>query len=378
MKLLHLSDLHLGKRVNGFSMLEDQVYILSQILDIVQREKPHCILIAGDIYDRSVPAMEAVGVLDDFLVSLSHEHIPVFIISGNHDSAERLAFGSRLMKSCQLHISPVYDGTLTPITLEDDHGPVDFYLLPFVKPSQLRHLLGDDSIETYTDAVSRSLAAADVDKTHRNVLLTHHFVTGAQRCDSEELSVGGMDNVDACVFADFDYVALGHLHGPQSVQRSTIRYCGSPLKYSFSEANQKKSVTVVNLHEKGNVECATVPLQPLRDMVELRGSYLELTAKTYYDGLDCQAYIRVILTDENDVPDAIGRLRNIYPNLMRLDYDNLRTRAKADMPLLDETKNLSPMDMANQLYTQQNGGPMSPEQEAYLSALIAEIWEECL
>lgn len=376
MKLFHLSDLHLGKRVNGFSMVEDQVHIMAQILDIIRQERPHGVLIAGDVYDRSVPSTEAVGLLDDFLVALSHEKIPVFISSGNHDSAERLAFGGRLMEAHQMYISPVYDGNLKPISLEDEHGILDVYLLPFAKPVQVRHLFPAREIESYTDAVACSLSQIPVDKSRRNVLLAHQFVTGATRCDSEELSVGGTDNVDVSVFDDFDYVALGHIHGPQSVGRETVRYSGSPLKYSFSEAHHTKSITVIDLAEKGDIALSTISLKPLRDMVELRGTYMELTAKSFYDGMDCQDYIRITLTDEDDVPDAVGRLRSIYPNLMRLDYDNRRTRAGKAMPELTEGETLSPLDFFAQLYQQQNDSPLSEEQTDYLTALMATVWEE--
>ncbi len=375
MKLFHLSDLHLGKRVNGFSMVEDQAHIMAQILDIIRKEKPQGVLIAGDVYDRSVPSTEAVGLLDDFLVALSQENIPVFIISGNHDSAERLAFGGRLMEAHQMYISPVYHGVLKPTTLEDEHGFVDLYLLPFAKPVQVRHLFEEATIESYTDAVACSLSQITLDKSRRNVLLAHQFVTGATRCESEELSVGGTDNVDASVFDDFDYVALGHLHGPQSVGRETVRYIGSPLKYSFSEAKHTKSITVVELGEKGDATISTIPLTPLRDMVELRGTYMELTAKSFYDGLDCQDYIRITLTDEDDVPDAVGRLRTIYPNLMRLDYDNRRTRAGRAMPELTQGETLSPLDFFAQLYEQQNDSPLSEEQTAYLTTLVERVWE---
>ena len=310
MKLIHLSDLHLGKRVNEFSMLEDQRYILSEILDIIDREAPDGILIAGDIYDKSVPSAEAVALLDDFLVRLSARNLQVFLISGNHDSAERMAFGGRLMAGSGIHMAPVYNGTTAPLTLTDIHGPVDLYLLPFLKPAHVRRCFPDQEITSYTDAVKAAIDAMPLDTTRRNVLVTHQFVTGAARCDSEDLSVGGSDNVDAAVFAPFDYVALGHIHGPQQVGRETIRYCGTPLKYSFSEARHKKSLTVVELEEKGHVTVRTVPFHPLRDLVELRGTYEELTLRDFYESAGYrQDYVHITLTDEDDIPDAVGKLR---------------------------------------------------------------------
>ena len=377
MKLIHLSDLHLGKRVNEFSMLEDQRYILSEILDIIDREAPDGILIAGDIYDKSVPSAEAVALLDDFLVRLSARNLQVFLISGNHDSAERMAFGGRLMAGSGIHMAPVYNGTTAPLTLTDIHGPVDLYLLPFLKPAHVRRCFPDQEITSYTDAVKAAIDAMPLDTTRRNVLVTHQFVTGAARCDSEDLSVGGSDNVDAAVFAPFDYVALVHIHGPQQVGRETIRYCGTPLKYSFSEARHKKSLTVVELEEKGHVTVRTVPLHPLRDLVELRGTYEELTLRDFYESAGYrQDYVHITLTDEDDIPDAVGKLRIIYPYLMKLDYDNSRTRAGL-LPTddLEDMPRHSPLELLETFYEAQNGQAMSDAQRSYARDLIEHIWE---
>ena len=377
MKLIHLSDLHLGKRVNEFSMLEDQRYILKQILTIIDQEAPDGVLIAGDVYDRPVPSAEAVTLLDDFLVELARRGAPVFLISGNHDSPERLSFAGRLVEERHIYLSPVYDGTVHPVTLTDQWGEVDVFLLPFVKPVHLRRCFPEETIESYTDAVRCAVAHMDLNPARRNVLVTHQFVTGAQRCESEELSVGGSDNVDALVFAPFDYVALGHIHGPQNVDGERVRYCGTPLKYSFSEARHQKSVTVAELGPKGNLTVRTVPLTPRRDMLELRGTYLEVSAREFYQNLDREAYIRVTLTDEEDVPDAMGKLRILYPNLMRLDYDNRRTRSGVEMLEAMEVEQQSPLELFASLYEQQNGGPMSPEQREYLTSLMEHVWEEC-
>ena len=377
MKLIHLSDLHLGKRVNEFSMLEDQRYILKQILTIIDQEAPDGVLIAGDVYDRPVPSAEAVTLLDDFLVELARRGAPVFLISGNHDSPERLSFAGRLVEERHIYLSPVYDGTVHPVTLTDQWGEVDVFLLPFVKPVHLRRCFPEETIESYTDAVRCAVAHMDLNPARRNVLVTHQFVTGAQRCESEELSVGGSDNVDASVFAPFDYVALGHIHGPQNIDGERVRYCGTPLKYSFSEARHQKSVTVAELGPKGNLTVRTVPLTPRRDMLELRGTYLEVSAREFYQNLDREAYIRVTLTDEEDVPDAMGKLRILYPNLMRLDYDNRRTRSGVEMLEAMEVEQQSPLELFASLYEQQNGGPMSPEQREYLTSLMEHVWEEC-
>lgn len=376
MKFLHLADLHLGKRVNGFSMLEDQAHILRQILAILDDEQPDGVLIAGDVYDKSVPSVEAVELLDSFLTELRARGVPVLLISGNHDSPERLAFGGRVMDSCGIHISPVYDGALAPVTLHDAFGPVHVWLLPFVKPAHVRRWFPDADIESYTDAVAEAVAHMDIDTAARNVLVTHQFVTGGARSGSEELSVGGTDNVDSGVFAPFDYVALGHLHGAQQIGRPTIRYAGSPLKYSFSEASQHKSVTVVTLGEKGDVQVRTVALTPLRELREIRGSYDELTARSFYEHTTYRSdYLHLILTDEQDVFDAMSRLRTIYPYLMTLDYDNARTRAAGGMSVPAETERRTPLELFEALYKRQNHRPMSEVQRAYIAQLMEQIME---
>ena len=376
MKLIHLSDLHLGKRVNEFSMLEDQLYILTEILQIIDREKPDGVMIAGDVYDKSVPSAEAVALLDDFLVRLAKRDLQVFLISGNHDSPERMAFGGRLMAQSGVHLAPVYDGKVSPITLTDNYGPVNLYLLPFLKPAHVRRCFPEREILTYTDALAAAIEAMGVDPAQRNVLVTHQFVTGAARCDSEEISVGGTDNVDVSVFEPFDYVALGHIHGPQQVGRETVRYCGTPLKYSFSEAKHQKSVTVVELGEKGAVSVRTVPLTPMRDLAELRGTYEELTFRGFYQGTSYpRDYVHITLTDEEDIPDAVSKLRIIYPNLMKLDYDNKRTRAGIVLERAEDQQR-SPLELLEEFYEKQNGQPMGEEQRAFAKNLMERIWEE--
>ena len=376
MKLIHLSDLHLGKRVNEFSMLEDQQYILTEILQIIDREKPDGVMIAGDVYDKSVPSAEAVALLDDFLVRLAKRDLQVFLISGNHDSPERMAFGGRLMAQSGVHLAPVYDGKVRPITLTDNYGPVNLYLLPFLKPAHVRRCFPEREILTYTDALAAAIEAMGVDPAQRNVLVTHQFVTGAARCDSEEISVGGTDNVDVSVFEPFDYVALGHIHGPQQVGRETVRYCGTPLKYSFSEAKHQKSVTVVELGEKGAVSVRTVPLTPMRDLAELRGTYEELTFRGFYQGTSYpRDYVHITLTDEKDIPDAVSKLRIIYPNLMKLDYDNKRTRAGIVLERAEDQQR-SPLELLEEFYEKQNGQPMGEEQRAFAKNLMERIWEE--
>ncbi len=375
MKLIHLSDLHIGKRVNEFSMLEDQEYILTKIINIIDDEKPDALLIAGDVYDKSVPSAEAVQLFDDFLVRLAKRNLQTFIISGNHDSAERLAFGGRLMDSSGIHLSPVYDGKVEATSLEDENGRVDFYMLPFIKPVNVRRFFEEEEIESYTDAVRVAVNNMKIDENVRNVLITHQFVTGAERSDSEEVSVGGSDNVDASIFDSFDYVALGHIHGPQNIGVERIRYCGTPLKYSFSEAKHKKSVTVVELGKKGELEIRTVPLSPKHDMREIKGTYDEITLKENYENTNTKDYMHITLTDEDDIPDAMGKLRSIYPNLMKIDYDNTRTRTSSTLDTIENIEHRSPLDLFAEFYQQQNGQAMSEEQLAFSKQLIESIRE---
>ena len=377
MKFIHLSDLHLGKRVNEFSMIEEQDAILKQILNIIDNESPDGILIAGDIYDKSVPSAEAVQLFDGFLCELAKRHLQVFIISGNHDSPERIAFGSRIMDASGIHLSPVYNGNIEPITMQDDCGNVNIYMLPFVKPSHVRRFYEDEDIVTYTDAMRVAISAMNIDTSARNILVTHQFVTGATTCESEEISVGGTDNVDASVFADFDYVALGHIHGAQNCGSERVRYCGTPLKYSFSEAHHQKSVTVIELGAKDELSIRTVNLTPLHDMSEISGTFAELTDPIYYTANPItENYLHITLTDEDDIPDAIGRLRIIYKNLMRLDYDNTRTRSHNVILGATDTETKSAYELFAEFFEKQNNIAMSDEQSEYMKNLIEKIEEE--
>lgn len=377
---MHLADLHLGKRVNGFSMMEDQEYLLNRILEIMEEEQPDGLLIAGDVYDKTIPPAEAVRLMDDFLTAVAAKHVPVFLISGNHDSAERVAFGHQLMQGSGIWISPVYDGTIRHHTLEDRWGEVNIYLIPFLRPSVVRSFFPDVEIEDYTDALRTIIEDLQVDTSQRNVVLAHQFVTAAgalpETCDSEQLSVGGLDRVDGSVFSPFDYTALGHLHGPQRVGSETIRYAGSPLKYSFSELHQKKSVTVAELRAKGETEIRQIPLQPRREMIELRGTFEEILEEARKKGELQTDYYHMILTDETDVVDALSRLREYYPNIMLLDYDNRRTRSQKEVEQLDRVEERTPGELFAALYEQQNGQEMDSDRKEYLDGLIREIWEE--
>ena len=375
MKFIHLSDLHIGKRIGEFPMDDEQRYILSEILGITEKEKPDCVIIAGDVYDRTIPSTEAVKIFDDFLVSLAEKNTEVFIISGNHDSPERLSFGGRLMDSKGVHISKVYDGNVAPFRVKDGYGEVNIYLLPFVKPVNVRQIFKEEEILTYTDAVRTAVEHMNIDLSARNILVTHQFVTGALRSESEDISVGGTDNVDTSVFDGIDYVALGHLHRPQNVISERIRYCGTPLKYSFSESRDIKSLTIGELREKGDLRIRTCPLVPEHDMVELRGSFEELRnvceKKSYQND-----YIHITLTDEEEIPDAVSRLRSTYMNILKLDYDNARTRSSFVISEAPDSKINDPAQMFAELFELQNGRAMSDEQAELIKEMIEKIWEE--
>ncbi len=371
---MHLSDLHLGKRVYEFSMYEDQKYILKQILEIAGEQKADAVLISGDVYDKPIPPAEAVQLFDDFLTALSDRKVPVYVISGNHDSAERLSFGARLMTQSSVFMSAAFHGTVQKYSLQDEYGTVNFYLLPFLKPTIVRQAYPEAEIGSYQEAVQYVLAQTPVEKSQRNVLLAHQFVTGAKTSESEEILVGGLDNMDASLFDDFDYVALGHIHTPQKIGRETVRYCGTPLKYSFSEAKRDKSVTMVELQEKGSVQLQEIPLHPLHDLREIKGSYEELTARKNYAGTKTDDYLHITLTDEEDIPDVMDRLHTIYPGIMKLDYDNLRTRTMNQIDAVQQVQDKTPVQLFAEFYELQNNQPMSAQQQEHVQKLIDQIW----
>lgn len=370
MKFIHLSDLHIGKRVNEFSQLEDQQYILTEILCVIDAQKPDAVVIAGDVYDKSVPTTEAISLFDWFLSSLCKRNLKVFIISGNHDSAERLSFANEIMQGSGIYISPTFKGEVKTVELTDEFGTICFHLLPFIKPANVKKHFPEIQISSYDDAVKVVIDNINLDNSARNVLVTHQFVTGAVRSESEELSVGGTDNIDYRNFDCFDYVALGHIHGPQSVGREEVRYCGTPLKYSFSEVNHNKSVTVVAMGEKGDVKIETIPLVSKRDLVEIKGEYNTIVSKDFYSSLNTDDYFHITLTDEEDVIDAVAKLRVVYPNIMKLDYDNQRTRTNAEITLDEKIEELSPLELFAEFYEMQNNRNLSDEQTQFLQELI--------
>lgn len=378
MKFLHTADLHIGKRLNEFNLIADQAYILEQIIHIARKEEVDGVLLAGDIYDKTQPSAEAVELLDEFLTKLTSLDINVFMISGNHDSAERLSFGHRIMEKTGLYISGRFAGSLEPITIADEHGWLNVYLLPFIKPAQVRPYFAEP-IETYHQAIEAILKNVEINQQERNILIAHQFVICGslepERSDSENISVGGLDSVDISLFAPFDYVALGHLHRPQKMGTETVRYAGSPLKYSFSEALHEKSVTILDFGAKGELDLKEVPLLPLRNLREIKGPLAEILRIGREDDEESLDYVRITLTDEEEIYDAIGQLRQVYPNLMVLDFENRRTAEvhfSNTAPTADLAKQ-SPLDLFASFYELQNNSKLNEEQIKVLTKVFTEL-----
>ena len=378
MKILHLSDLHIGKRLYEYSMLEQQKYILDDIIKITESENIDCVVIAGDVYDKSVPSTDSVQLFDRFVCSLNMKKIPVLIISGNHDSPERLSFGSGIMASAGVHIAPVYSGKVKSVVLSDEHGEINFYMLPFVKPAQVRRYFPDREIMTYTDAVKAILDSIEIDTEKRNVLVTHQFVTGSCLSQSEEFAVGGTENIDGSLFEAFDYVALGHIHRPQTMYGGKIRYCGSQLKYHADEVSQEKTYTITEIKEKGTLEIRELPVCPEKKVVAYKGKYDEISDSTFYKNINTDDYIFITLTDEEDIVDAMRKLKKIYPNLLRIFYDNSRTRSVSAVRSETISSKLLPKDIFSAFYETQCSHEMTEEQQEFMKNMIKSVWEEDL
>lgn len=356
-------------------MIEEQKHILAEILDIFAQEKVQAVMIAGDVYDRNIPSVEAENLLDDFLNQLVRNKYEVFMIAGNHDSGDRLSFGASLFENMHIHIAGTYKGKVPAYEMEDEYGKIVFHLLPFIRPSSVNRYITEeaDKAGDYTDAVKKALRQDSVDPSVRNVVLSHQFVTGVQVDvnGSEELVVGGLDQVSSSVYDAYDYVCLGHIHRPQKVTRDTMMYSGTPLKYSFSEVSQIKHVPIVDFREKGNIVITDVPLHPIHEMKEVKGKFAEIMASEHSED-----YMHVTLTDENDIPEAISSLRQIYPHIMKLDYDNRRTQNASVLLVQEEDKAKSPLEIFSAFYEERNGAPLKEEQQTVMNELIHQVWED--
>ncbi|WP_040197556.1 exonuclease SbcCD subunit D [Candidatus Soleaferrea massiliensis] len=379
MKLLHTSDWHIGRYLNGYSLLEDQRYFLDRLCELVQEEQIDAVVIAGDLYDRSIPPVEAIRLLDDIFLRFTSEiGIPVLAIAGNHDSAWRLHFGSRLYRQSGLYLESVYQKDIACVTLTDASGPVHFYLLPFVPPEQLKKDFDLPSGASMDEAFAALMQhnRSRLDLTQRNVLVAHGFFSNMQQvepmvCDSEH-QLGGVDLINAKSCEHFDYVALGHLHTPQNLGCGTIRYAGSILKYSVSEARQHKSVSIVELGEKGEVQCRTVPIKPLRDLRVVSGKLEQLLAANEVS----DDYIHVNLTDDGLVPDAMNRLRGVFQNILGLKVENREQEFLGELALTGKQQDRSPESLFCQFYEQVKGESIPPERKKLLQRIIREAGEE--
>lgn len=381
MKILHMSDLHIGKKVNEFSMLEDQKYILNQTLQVIDEHKIDCVLLCGDIYDRNIPPIEAVKVLDSFLSELHTRNLPVLMIGGNHDSADRLNFGQEIFKDSNIYISARYTGHVQTVTFEDEFGEIVFHLLPFVKPVYVNHILGTEA-PSYEAAVQEILNIHKVDTDKRNILLAHQFVTASNKkpelSESETKTLGGIDNVDIHVFKDFDYVALGHIHKPQAMGSKYIRYGGSLLKYSFSEANIDKSLTIIDYKEKGNIQLDFIKLQPLHDMVMFESTIQDILDKKTLSDYPSNNYVAVTLTDEEEIIDAIGKVRSIYPNVMMISFKNRRSDNNQKRVVLSQQEiyEHTPIELFEKFYKWQNNSELTKSQQEILTKTIEKAGED--
>ena len=372
MRFLHIADLHLGKQMNDVTLLPDQEYILSQIVSIAENERVDAVLIAGDVYQRSSPQAEAMALFDRFVSRLAEQGRQVFIISGNHDSAQRISYFSSLIKSSGVYVTEAFDGRLQNVALRDRDGGLVVWMLPFLRPSQVKRHLPEEKIVTYQDAVEAVLRQTPIDLKKRNILLCHQFITGCETSDSEERAVGGLDNIDAAVFDAFDYVALGHIHKAQRVGRDTLRYAGSPLKYSFSEANHKKSVTIVDVEGKDEVSARTVPLYPLRDVRLLEGNMADLMALPYSED-----YLWITVHDELVPPDARVTLSTNFPNMMKFSVVNSKTKMDVDVLATRSMESKTIPELFSDFYRLQNNDQeLSAAHRKVIDKVLEEMEEQ--
>ena len=367
LKILHLGDLHIGKKVNDFSMIEDQKYILNQILNIIEDHSVDIIIIAGDVYDKAIPTVEAIDLFNDFLLQLNQKNKTVLIISGNHDSNQRLNFASEILKQNNIYIVSKFNKEIFHLNIND----IDFYCLPFFKHTYINHELGIDT-KNMQECIQYLLSNLKLNHKHKNILVAHLFVTANQKdpdiSDSETSSLGGLDKIDYQIFKQFDYVALGHIHKPQAMGSKNIRYCGSPLKYSLSEANINKSVTIIDTEKMQNYQ---VPLTPLHDLQILETNLANITSGKTLSTFPANNYYQIILTDEEEIIDAIGKVKNVYPLTMQLNFKK-RLNLQANTTNINENDILhkSTLELFSQFFKQQNHSDLNQSQIDLLTKII--------
>lgn len=379
MRLLHTGDLHIGKMLHEFSLLEDQREILGQISRIAEEEKADGVILAGDLYDRTIPAKEAVLVFDEFLTGLIDAGRLVFAVNGNHDSGERLSFASALLEKRGLYIAGRFEGGLKKIVCTDEYGTVNVYLMPFVKPAQIKEWAGwEGDGFFYQQEAEAILGTAQIDTSERNVLVAHHFVTDCGRepelSDSDSrVQVGGTDQVEAALFSDFDYTALGHIHRSQQIGERAVYYAGSPLKYSFSEAGQEKSVLLIDLKEKGNITVTKRPLTPLHDMRRIRGRLQELIREEVVCAADREDYLSVTLTDKDELLEPIQTLRSVYPNVMQLIIEKDEGSEERSFSAVGDIRKKSSLELFSEFYEQVRGEKPDEERLCVVREALEEI-----
>ena len=381
MRFFHLSDLHIGKQLHHYSLKEDQEHILGEIIEYAGKLHPDAVVIAGDIYDKPVPSAEAVTLFDDFLTRLAkiRPQIPVMIISGNHDSADRLRYAAGILKEEKIYLAGSVpqkaEEHIEKVALKDEWGEVNFFLLPFLKPAYVRRLFEENPPETYSDAVNRLIKRENINfKDERNVLISHQFYMGSylpETCDSETISIGGLDQIDITGVEPFDYVALGHLHGKQKVKDEHIRYCGTPLKYSVSEASHTKALTVVTLGEKGkSVKIEEYPLHPLRDVRKITGKLKEILKEERSP----EDYVSITLTDETDPYHPKEQLETVFSKILEVRIDNTRTRTK--WMEAEELVLKTPEENFADFFEKMQGRTMDPEEETLILQILEEARED--
>lgn len=366
MRFLHTADLHIGKRLFDVSMAGQQREILHQIAGIAIEKQCDAVLIAGDIYDKPAPSAEAMGIFDTFVSELILGGVSVYAISGNHDSGERICYLSGLLEERGVVFQGKYEGSLFCKTLSDEYGELDLYMLPFIKPLTVRGYFPEVEMETYEESLRAVLESIDMKDGRRKILMSHQFVIGCSTCDSEEFAIGGLDGISSDAYDGFDYVALGHIHGPQMAGKDTVRYSGTPLKYSFSEAVHKKSVTIVDIKEKGQVCCQQILLKPLHDLRIVRGTMAELMEMPYSED-----YVQIILTDEEVAPDARISLSMVFPNMLKFSVENAKTMLEWEASDATNAEDKNPLQMMEDFYCQQNNNvEMSERQRDVLIEIL--------
>lgn len=373
MKIAHISDLHLGKNLHSFSLIDDQEYILLEIIKILREKKVDAILIAGDIYDKILPSVEAIRLLRKFINELVQAKIKIFIISGNHDSAERLTFGAEFMTNNDIYFSKIFDGKIEPVVINDDYGKINFYLIPFLKPVIVKQFYENEDIDSYEKAFSLVVEDLKINSKERNIVVAHQNIMNSVHCESEETIIGGLDAISAKVFSNFDYAALGHIHRPQKIEKN-VYFSGTPLKYSISEIDHEKTLPIIDFKEKGNLQIEYIPLIPKRDIRQIRGTFEEILKMSEKDQNSREDYIDIILTDEQEILDAIYTLRSVYPNILQLTYDNSVTRNELTIGEMEKISISNPMQMFEEFYLNRSGSELKAEQKKYVNELIDSIW----